>query len=794
MATISPYTLVPFPVQKLPLSKKNKDWRETSVDAIIAREATTGVVGGQTRVDRMRIAYDLYNSVFDEKDLKYVTDPYKVEDGFPASLQNFNIIRPKVDLLLGEESKRPDSIRVIQTNEDAVSKVQQERKDLLMNYVSERIGEMLSGGSANQLATEEQLSEIENYMLYDYNDIVEQQAYHTLEYLRENLKLRNEFLKGWKDALIAGEEIYYIGTVFGEPILERVNPMRFSYDPDPDLEFIEDGDWALRKMYLSPASIYDRFNDIMTPSDLDKVLDLVGQGPQSSSQTSGTGSEVNTQTIYYRDRTHSELSREENLEGTLISVWHAVWKSFKKVGFLNFIDQNGEEQEMIVDETYKPEEGEDITWDWIIEVWEGYRIGEDIYVGIQPVEYQHVSMDNPNAQKLPYTGVAYSKTNVKSKSLVDIMKPLQYIYIVVWYRLELALSRDKGKVLNMDVTQIPKSMGVDFNKWAHYLTAMGVNLINPYEEGWDIPGREGGKPSTFNQMSSQDLSMTAAIAEYIELMNKIEEMAGELSGVSKQRQGAIETRELVGNVERAVIQSSHITEPLFWLHNQAKQRALTLLLDCAKSAWSNSGRKSLHYVLGDFSRALIDLDSDFLYSDLAVFVSDSTKENREIETLKTLLQPAMQNGATLMDAANILTSDNMTQIKRRLAEIDKRRERIEKQAAEREQEMQMQIQQMQAEQVAEDNRIKEEDSIRKANTAIEVALINADSREGGGEEDNSSEREKLSLQREKQTSEVELKSRQQREDERKNKRAEAQRQQEIEIKRKQANKPVTNSK
>ena len=792
MATVRPHTVVPFPIQMLPLSKKNKEWREQSLDAVIAREGHTGLIGGQTRTDRMKIAYDLYNSVFDEKDLKYVTDPFKVEDGFPASLQNFNIIRPKVDLLIGEESKRPDSIRVIQVNDEAASRAQDERREMLMGYISDKVNEMLGQGMP-EVSDEEQLAEMENYLLYDYNDLVEKQAFHTLEYLREKLKLTNEFLKGWKDALIAGEEVYYIGSAWGEPMLERVNPLLFTYDSDPDLEFIEDGEWAVRRMYMSPSDIYSRFNDIMSPSDLKKILEMSGQ----SSKFSNVGSDVNTTTIYYRDRVFNDLDRQDRLEGTLVTLWHAVWRSFKKVGFLKYIDENGDDQEDVVDETYKPSPGEDVTWDWVTEVWEGYRIGEDIYVGIQPVEYQHISIDDLHSQKLPYTGVAYSGTNTKSKSLVDIMKPLQYMYIVVWYRLELALSRDKGKILNMDVTQIPKSMGVDFNKWAHYLTAMGVNLINPYEEGWDVPGREGGKPAAFNQMSSQDLSMTAAIAEYIELMNKIEEMAGELSGVSKQRQGAIEQRELVGNVERAVIQSSHITEPLFWLHNQAKQRALGMLLDSAKAVWANTGKSKLHYILSDMSRAIIDIDSDFLYSDTAIFVSDSTKENRDIESLKTLLQPAMQNGATLMDMANILTADNMTQIKRRLAELDKRRERIEQEAAQREQETQMQIQQMQAEAAADDRRIREEDSIRKAETQIQVALIGAESRDGGEDMGNeATEQAKLELQRNKQSDDTQLKRRQQQEDERKNRRAEAQRQQEIEIKRKQANKKpaATNSK
>lgn len=194
-----------------------------------------------------------------------------------------------------------------------------------------------------------------------------------------------------------------------------------------------------------------------------------------------------------------------------------------------------------------------------------------MYIGIQPIEYQHISADNPNSQKLPYTGVVYNNTNSKPRSLVSMMKPLQYMYIVVWYRLELALSRDKGKVAVMDITQIPKSMNIDVNKWMHYLSALGVAFINPYDEGWDIPGREGGKPSQFNQLSSWDLTMSNVIAEYIQLMQKIEDMVAKLTGITPQRQGQIAASELVSNANTAVNMSYHITEPWFWNHNQVKE-------------------------------------------------------------------------------------------------------------------------------------------------------------------------------------------------------------------------------
>ena len=105
----------------------------------------------------------------------------------------------------------------------------------------------------------------------DYKDVVENTAYHTLSYLREKLGLDNEFIKGWKDGLIGGREIYYVGILNSEPYMERVNPMYFSFDKSPDLEFIEDGAWCCRRMRMPIQEVYDRYYDKLTEKDLNKL-------------------------------------------------------------------------------------------------------------------------------------------------------------------------------------------------------------------------------------------------------------------------------------------------------------------------------------------------------------------------------------------------------------------------------------------------------------------------------------------------------------------------------------------
>lgn len=721
-----------FPRQKLPLSKKGKKWQEDCVNYIIGEGNVTSGGNSTSYYGELQTYYNLYNSIFDEKDFKSITNPFKVEDGFPATPHDFNIIRPKVDLLIGEETKRPLNFRVIRTSQEATSEMQEKEKQMILQYIEAAITAKMSPEEAQQFQEQLQSGEImppeqiAKYMDKDYKDIVENTAYHSLTYLREKLDLDNEFIKGWKDGLISGREIYYVGVLNAEPYAERVNPICFSYDKSPDLDFIEDGSWCCRKMRMPIAEVYDRYYDKLEEKDLDRLEEMIGSTP---GRNLGDRSPVDM---------GIQLRIYDNpiFEGSgksLVNVWHCCWKSFKKIFYVTTTDDAGQSQINIVDETYQPVGNEvSVEPDWIIEVWEGYRAGSDLYFGIQPIEYQHVSIDNPNSQKLPYCGAIYSNTNSKPRSLVSILKPLQYMYIVLWYRLELAIARDKGKVVNMDITQIPKSMNISPAKWMHYLSSVGVNFINPYEEGWNIPGREGGKPAQFNQITALDLTMSNVIAEYIQLMDKIEELAGTISGITQQREGAVSTSEMVGNVERSVVQSSHITEPLFWVHNQCKRRVLNMLLNTAKGAWEETGKQKLQYIFDNGERAFLDITPKFYYEDMDVFVSDTSKDLENIQKLQQLIQPAMQNGASLLEAAEILTNDNFNIIKQKLKDMQTRQEQIQQQQQEAEAQQQQQLQQMQNESKQQELMLQEAQmdlqryQIDQDNqTKIAVAQINA---------------------------------------------------------------------
>ena len=106
-----------IPRQKLPINKKTKKWGEECVEAFIDLSNSGSSYSGKK--NDMKILYDYYNGVIDEADYKYVLKPYgKSRKNFPSEMRNYPIIKPIIDLLLGEKSKRPLNYTVTIQNPD----------------------------------------------------------------------------------------------------------------------------------------------------------------------------------------------------------------------------------------------------------------------------------------------------------------------------------------------------------------------------------------------------------------------------------------------------------------------------------------------------------------------------------------------------------------------------------------------------------------------------------------------------------------------------------------------------
>ena len=763
---------IDFPRQKLSRRKKTQRWGEECIEAALG---LIGIYDHTRRSSRFKKKrnYDLYNGKFDKKDLEYVTDPLNLGGNaeLPATLQYYDVVSPIFNLLLGEETKRAFSYVVRSVNEEAIGQKEEEKKKAVVNYFQGLMQNAVQGymqgkeqpqnpEAMQQLMAEaqqnipEELKRIQKYFDYDFQDMNESTAHKLLTYFEKQQKLKSKFNKGWEDALIAGEEIYCVEEVSNEPIVRNVNPLEFYCLLPHNSDLIDHADVIVEDTWMSVNTIIDNYYEDLTPSQIDKLEKE--HGNRTSMESSSMLNYPSVEKLYIQDREGEEgnVFNYYDQDGN-IRVTKVVWKSMRKIGKLTYIDELGMKQETVVNENYKvePGSGEEIEYMWVNEYWEGTKLGEDIYIHIRPRPNQFRHMDNLSQCSSGYVGTVYNSNNSQSVSLMDRLVPWIYLYITMWYRLELAIAANQGKIALIDLSLVPD--GWEVEKWMYYAQSMKFGFVDSFNEGkkGQSTGKLAGNISTQNKVL--DMETGNHIQQHVQLLDFVEQKIHKLAGVTPQRMGAISTSELVGNTQRAVVQSSHITEKLFEVHNETKIRVLETLLNVSKDLYKGK-TKRFQYMTDELSNVVFSFQGDKIAnSEYGLFVSNSAKDTMALEALKQLTHAALQNDQmSLSDVISVYNSNSLadTRVKLKQSEEETRQRQSEMQ----EQQLQMQKQEAEAQRQFEIEKENREDA-RNAednDTKLQIAQMNMQSKNMDRDLNNNQIRDdidlaKLQLEREK---------------------------------------------
>jgi hypothetical protein len=728
-----------IPKQKIARSRKTKEWAKDCIRAFINRSSFS-----TSTKHTLQTYYEAYNGNLRESDYNYVTNPYNSEawskKNFPARLRNYNVIKPIVDLLLGEKAKRPLSYQVVVRNADIESRFDKFRQKQYREYLEQLF---INEANAQGLETGQPSEEMpvpEEYMekvMTGYKDSRAITGQEVLNYLFDWLNFEDKSQRLFFDWLVAGECYTYKDVCMNDVEYDIVSPLDIDYEKGPDTEFIEDADWVVRRQIMSINQVVDRFYDVLTPKEIDGL-----EAPSAKSR----GGYGGAQSMCINKPEDDESDR-------MVEVLHVCWKSFSRVGILTFTDELGQEQEVVVDESYKKEEGEEITYYWVNEVWEGYQIDKDIFVTAQPHPVQRNEMNNISVCKLPYNGRVYSNRHSDNISVVSMGLPYQVLYNVFHYRLELSIAKNKDKIMLMEMNTIPKRHGWDEEKFMYYADAMGYAFIDSTAEG------KNNERVSFNQYQVLDMSLGQYIAAQFQLLQAIKAEWEEMIGVSRQRKGQVKTSDGVGVTERAIFQSSVISEELFRRFENFIEREYLGLLDTSKIAWREG--KKMTYVTSDLRTALLAIDPDeYQEAEYGVFVKNNSREQDKLQQLKGLAQAMAQNGQQPGTIAEILDSNNFSKIKGLLAEVDTKQKELQQQAQKAQQE-QVQAQLQSQQQIAQNKQDfeageKEKDRILQLELKkMDLATKLTSDADGNGRKDEIDrarldvEKQKVELQRQK---------------------------------------------
>lgn len=729
-----------IPKQKVSYKEKKADdfaWAKNTIKAWIDRADFNSA-----RKQEIYKLYDVYNGRHDLKDYSYVTDPYKTEKSrgqirkYPARIRTYNIIKPVVDLLVGERGDRPFNYQVVVRNSDIKSRYEEYRTQQYLSYMEQLFVNKLNesgietGVPSKEVPPEEEFAKQVETSYRDKRAIIGQQA---MDYIVDRVELQDKLQTAFFDWVVTGEVYSYKGTLFNEVDYECVSPTDILYEKPKNVRFLEDGDMAGQRKMMSVNQVVDMFYDVLTADEIDQL--------EAPSQNGSAGF-----SIPFLNQVQGK-GRDDNFnDERLVEVYHINWKSFTEVGFLEVPDGLGGVEVLEVDRSYKPLPGDVIEWHWVGEAWEGYQIDKNIYKHMRPVTPQRNELTNKSTCKLSYNGTAYSDRNSKNVSIVEMGIPYQILYNVFHYRMELSIAKNKDKIMLMEMNTIPKKHGWDEEKFMYTADALGYAFIDSTAVG------QNKERVNFNQFQVLDMSLGQYISAQFELLQAIKGEWEEFLGISRQRKGQIMASDGARNSQAAIGQSNIMTAELFRKFAKFEEREMQGLLDVSKVAWKEG--KHSTYMNDEGREAILSIGPDDIQdADLGLFLKNSSKEDEKLQAIKQFSLEFAQNGSAPSTIAEILDGNNFAKLKEKVKEVEAAER---KHQAEQEQvagQQQQQMEQLRQQALKEEREFKAAETDKKiasdqkiADDKIDLEYVKLGQSEPP--EDKSIEYDKLAIQRE----------------------------------------------
>jgi len=557
--------------------------------------------------------------------------------------------------------------------------------------------------------------EIQRFMDVDFLTQAEKWGQHHLEYSREVFNLPEKEKIEFEDMLVADRcfrHFYITPTGYNQ---ETWNPVNTFFHKSPDVLYIEDGDYVGRIFHLSLPAIIDRYGYLMNKEDLDLL-----NGYNKEDKTLWNDNKYNWVYENYLvpfkgypayDIMKNSWNRYSNgdipfLDNTSFNqiydndfyrdregfyfVTEGYWKTQKKIFKITYLDEeSGDIVVRLVDENYIiPEhfvesnqlftDTHDINTYCVTEInetWKGIKINtgvdknlkKDLYLAIQPNDFQFKGDFNIYGCKLPVCGQVFSIRNSRSMSLVDMMKPHQIGYNVAMNQLYQISEKEIGMFVVMDVNMFPNNKdwgGQDaWGKWMLMAKAYGLLPADtsPANINNSLAATGGFLPKVL------DLNLAAQMVSRRENAIFYEQQALKQIGFNEYRLGSFNQSSTATGIQQGMAQSYSQTESHFTNFSNYLRRCHQMDLSIAQYVQGQKEDVAFTYIKSDHSRAFVKiLGTDLLLSDLGVFVSNSQEHARQLEMIR---QYALNNntaGMSPVDVADVIMINSPAEIRKQL--------------------------------------------------------------------------------------------------------------------------------
>ena len=656
----------------IPENQKDETYHKNWVTAILYRAIVTGYIPNSYTA--MSASYDFYNSDYS------IADKYSFLQGtndgksLPARWKNYNFIRNKIELMVGEMTVRGYDFSCRTVGKDAVTRKMIKRAELAAAMYMRDLyengtldGEVMPLSFPKDLPRDEE--ELEYYMKNKYKENLEEVMIACLKSDAMRMKYKMMRMRMLRDLFISARIVTKCETLNGIPQTRVIDPRQAIIDPISFDDMMSNkqfvGDWQ----YLPVAKAAEEYG--LTKEEVEEVAQ------QGAPMQVWFGANYNN--LLYLE----PFNLINNVQHVL--VVNAEWRDMKKVRAMETTDKFGNVHVKLLDEGDKVRtrdiaEGKTKIKEVNIEnIRRATLLGGGIVKNWGEVPNQPRTIENPSASNFSYTVVSHAYINFKSLSKSQEIEALQEFKDLLMYRIEVEISTAGRKGFTYDLRYKPSNLSLD--DVLYYLKVAGVGFINSTaSEGNDAPVGS-------NMFTPFDTSLTSAINTYIELANYVDAQAKEITGINEARSGFQKSSSLVGVTQAAIAQSTFMTEGLYQTFNEFENAMWQRHAEAIKVAWPFNKEKYAN-IIGNYGVDILFADEDMRLQDYAIYVETRPEFAWSMQQFQQVLSAAWQSGQLTGPEYMTLinTNDVREGIKKYMILMD-RKEKIAMQQAQEQQGM-----------------------------------------------------------------------------------------------------------
>ena len=481
--------------------KSGFDYLKKSVDYYIS-----SLVREKAHIKKAR---NLYEGKRDKAEFRYLEETFGIET--PIAVKMTPIIKTRIDVLLGLLLDEVFTYRVSVNDENTITKIEDAKKNerakrMLEAYnkqMTQNIARVQNGEEPQKdVVTDRFTKRLEKFITEDFISEFEIAAQSLIKFFEQDstIDLHQKVKQFFLNVVISGEGYYrtYVEKIGEDPKLEICKAENVFFSKRTDHQFLSSGhqpnvNAVVHRTYMKRSEILTRFGHLMNEEALNEVFGNYSDG--------GTRRITDPRTLDYIYRNEefydsgSIHNQHNNSNMDTLPVYHVEWLANNWVE----VDEDPElrrDMELVerittpkeYNETYGKNAGDGRVKKkkWRLDRYEGWRIGENIYVSMGKSRHIPRSIGQPWSTTLSYNGLTYNGDNGEPYSLTLSLKDIQDSYDIIKFFRDNLIANAGVDGSRINLAGIPKILGQDYMERLMKFLALrkqGIEVYDPTEEG-----------------------------------------------------------------------------------------------------------------------------------------------------------------------------------------------------------------------------------------------------------------------------------------------------------------------